>query len=258
MLIHDDRAAGVTKLRVAAHSIHADHISLIFNGARLEQADPVMNPLNRPVGDDREEVRLMRRCGLAEDFGKAQVVTHKRRDRPIEPTKNNCPFARCVAGGLAAKGEWAHLRVIGQQLALRRENQRLVPCAPVASAHGCACDQANAELLGRARKKLLRRSAIRLCNGVRVHAEAGGEHFRQQHQRIFLGRRGAQQAADPVEVGLFIFPRDVEWNGDDVHTATLSRSKAAGEACSPSIGCTRLRRLRPVPPGDCLCLEPIS
>ena len=90
------------------------------------------------------------------------------------------------------------------------------------SPHGRAGNQTNAELFGCACEKLLSRSAIRLRDGVRVHAEAGGEHFGQHNERILPGRSRGQQATDSVEVRLFIFPLDVELKGDDVHLATLS------------------------------------
>src|SRR5205809_4421105 len=104
----------------------------------------MMNASRLPVGDDQEEVRLMHRGRFAEDFGKAQVVTNERRDHPIGPAKRDGSFARRVTFGLAAEAEGAHLRVKGQQFAPRRENQRLVSRAAVASPHGRAGNQANA------------------------------------------------------------------------------------------------------------------
>src|SRR5438105_846888 len=151
MKINDDGAAIVNVLRVASRAVHADHISLVLNGAGLEQPHPMMNPTRLPVGNHREQVRLMRGSRLAKDFREPQVVADERGNRPVAPGEHDRVLARAVVRGFAAKRERPHLRVKCQQLAGRGKYQRLVSRPAIASAHGGACDEADAKLPGRAR-----------------------------------------------------------------------------------------------------------
>ena len=50
---HDQAATRVGELGLGAATVHPGDVGLILNRARLQQGDPMMNPLNRPVGNDR-------------------------------------------------------------------------------------------------------------------------------------------------------------------------------------------------------------
>ena len=76
--VHDHALADVGKLRVFSGAIHAGDIGLIFNSARLQQRDPMLNASDRPTGNDGDQIGSAPDRS-AKDFRKTQVVTNERR-----------------------------------------------------------------------------------------------------------------------------------------------------------------------------------
>src|SRR4051812_42267818 len=97
-------------------------------------------------------------------------------------------FAGDIMVRLAARCERAHLRIKSEQFAGWGENKGFVSGATIASAHGRAGDQINAEFFGSCGEEMLGLAAVRFGDKSDTHAEAGGEHFRQNDQRIFWRR----------------------------------------------------------------------
>ena len=54
--INDDGAPGIDVLRIAPDAVDTHNVGLVLDGARLQQAHPVMNSVHRPVGNDREQM----------------------------------------------------------------------------------------------------------------------------------------------------------------------------------------------------------
>src|SRR6266576_460765 len=204
-------------IRIVADAIHTDDAGLILNRPRLQQPNPVLNPLLRPVCDHDKKFGPVRRRGLAKDFREAQVVTNERRDGAIAPAKNRRPLSRCVMLSLSTRREWLHLGVEGDQFSGGRKHQRFVACLAIASAHGGAGQKEDARFFCGARQELLGFPAAGLRHRTGVNGETGGKHFRQHDERIFFRARVGQPPANFVKIRRFVFPRDVELKGDNIH-----------------------------------------
>src|SRR5437588_618719 len=68
--IDDQAVAIVGETGIGPGTVHTYHVGLVFNRSRLQERDPMLNPLDWPVGNDREELRLAPHC-RSEKFRKA-------------------------------------------------------------------------------------------------------------------------------------------------------------------------------------------
>src|SRR5437667_9755238 len=58
--INNDRASIIVELWIASDAVYSHDVGLVLNRARLQQPLPMMDASRLPVGDDHEELRLMR------------------------------------------------------------------------------------------------------------------------------------------------------------------------------------------------------
>ena len=97
MRIDHHAPSGIGELRIFADLIHANNIGQVFDGAGLEEGEPVLLPFGRPVGNDDKKIRSLSDGG-AENLWKAKIVTDKRRDGESVPVESHNLTAGRVAG----------------------------------------------------------------------------------------------------------------------------------------------------------------
>ena len=84
-----------------------------------------------------------------------------------------------------------------------------------------AAKQEHFELFRFRGEELFGRAPALFGDGAGVHAEAGGEHFRQQDERPGFRLCHGEQCLDPVEVLPLVLPRDVMLDAIEFHKFVL-------------------------------------
>lgn len=77
MGIDDEASSRVGMVGVFTTAVDANDPCLIFNGAGLEESDPVVDSFDGPIGNDGKYIRS--RCdAFSKEFGKSEIVTDGR------------------------------------------------------------------------------------------------------------------------------------------------------------------------------------
>src|SRR5437868_7144068 len=76
--IDDDASAIVLIGRFGSGAVDPNHIGKILDRPRLQERNPMMNALHRPIGNHYQQFRSAARSS-SEDFRKPQVITNRRR-----------------------------------------------------------------------------------------------------------------------------------------------------------------------------------
>ena len=103
--VESQAASGVVVLRVLSGAVHSEHTGLIFNGSGYEQRAPVVMAGRGPAGDDSAQGGS-RGGGLAEEFGKPQVVTNQRSNLKPTPFENDGLGASFMGIRFLGQTEW--------------------------------------------------------------------------------------------------------------------------------------------------------
>src|SRR5665213_727113 len=214
------RAAGVGEVGILAATVHADDVALVLDGAGPEQRDPMLLAYGRPTSDHRQYLRPAQHGGTKK-LWESQVVADERRDPKALPIKNENLTAGGVMLRLASGNERMDLLVAQRRAAIRKGDKRLVAPAPIGPAAGNAGDDANVKFVCEGQKKLLGFPAGYFRDLAGGHAETGGEHLGQHHQRS--GRNGdpSQNRAKLGIVGRLVVPGDVKLDSQYVHRQSI-------------------------------------
>ena len=110
--IDDEGAAGIDEFGIGAGAIDADNVGEVFDGAGLEERDPMLFAFVGPVGDDDIHFRALA-DGRAKNFGEAKVVTNERRDFEGVPFEEVDRLAAVVMIEFFAESEGMDFGVAG-------------------------------------------------------------------------------------------------------------------------------------------------
>ena len=174
--------SGIGDAGIFAAKIDGGDEGLVFDGAGGEEGGPVGIAREGPCGDEQEKRGFVAKGGGAEEFGETQVVTDQGADFEAGEIEGDDVAAWLVVVSFAGGGERVNLRVTQKFLALGGEEDGLVAAAAVGGARDQATEDVDAaadRLLG---KEVVGGAGFIFCNGINIHAEAGGECFREQQQ----------------------------------------------------------------------------
>lgn len=183
--IDDEAATGVGELRIGAATVHPDDVGQVFDGAGLQQRDPMLDAFGRPRGDVDEYFGTGTH-GVTGELGEAQVVADERGDAQALPLKHTDALARRVRLILAAHAEGVVLGVTGQHAAIGADGEGLIQATIWRGPGHNTTDDAALVLGGDVAQKLLGGAACGLGSDGKIHAEAGRKGFRQNDERSRL------------------------------------------------------------------------
>ena len=181
MRIDDEAAAGVGELGVGTATVDADDIGEVFDGAGLQQRDPVLDAFHRPGGDVDEHFGSGA-DGAAGEFGETEIVADERGNAQPLPFEDADTGACNVGFAFATHAEGMIFGVAGKQGAVGSDGEGLVHTKTIGCLSYDAADHTALVFGGDFTQKLLSRAALGLGGDGEVHAEAGGEGFRQDDE----------------------------------------------------------------------------
>ena len=78
--VNDHAAPGVHVVRFGADAVYADDVSLVLDGSRSQQGQPMVLSLDRPKRQNREQIRAAAHP-RSEKLWETEIVTNERRNR---------------------------------------------------------------------------------------------------------------------------------------------------------------------------------
>ena len=141
--------------------------------------------------------------GVAAPHREAQVIANQRANTPALDLKLDLTLTRSEMLMLTGHSEQVAF-VIMQHFAIRTRPQQAVTVAAIRREHNHAARHHGIEPLCLLAQPLGGRAAFGLSKGTGLHAEAGGEHLRQDHQ--VSANSLLEQLVEMIEVGLTVMP----------------------------------------------------